>query len=123
MGKLRRERGWQYRLAQVQRTLESPEKTDDNGQQQTKTDVAYWSGERRRLVWVAGGVRWLAVRLSGRREDPCVTGENGRQRTATDKNGRRLLVQREAALGVGSWLTAAVCSTPVGQESRPLSHL
>ena len=29
---------------------------------------------------------------------------------------KRLLVWREAALGVGSWLTAAVCSTPVGRK-------
>ena len=61
------------RLAQVQRTLESPEKTDDNGQQETKTDAAFWCGERRWLVWVAGWRRLVAVRLSGGRDDPWAT--------------------------------------------------
>ena len=47
----------QYACRAEEQTLESPEKTDDNGQQRTKTDAAFGCGERRGLVWVAGGVR------------------------------------------------------------------
>ena len=49
----------QYACRAEEKTLVPPETTDDNGQQRTKTDVAYWCGERRGVVWGAGGWRWL----------------------------------------------------------------
>ena len=51
--------GWQYACRAGEKTPMPPETTDDNGQQRTKTDVAYWCGERRGVVWGAGGWRWL----------------------------------------------------------------
>ena len=41
---------WQYACRAGEMPLEPPEKTDDNGQQQTVTDAAFWCGEKRLLV-------------------------------------------------------------------------
>ena len=41
---------WQYACRAGEMPLEPPEKTDDNGQQQTVTDAAFGCGEKR--LWV-----------------------------------------------------------------------